>query len=89
MIRPIQTNLGPKAPQATVEQTHALAGMYVANGYSPEQAMKHLKEVKYTIDGVHYKATYIANYIAGARAIVGLVQTGLATVTKAKGLVIK
>jgi len=86
MSSPIRTNTTPQTSQATVEQTHALARMYVANGYSPEQAMKHLKEVKYTIEGVHYKATYIANFIAGARAIVNLVKTGQATVTKTKGL---
>lgn len=93
MIRTIQgANTAPKSQQANVEQTHALGAMYVANGYSPQQVMDHLKSIEpvpYVIEGFHYKATYVANYVAGARAVVALVTTGLATITKAKGLHIK
>lgn len=63
MIKTIQ----PKAPSASVEQTHALGVLYVKAGYTPEQTLEHLKSAKYIIEGVHYKASYVANFVAGAR----------------------
>lgn len=79
----------PKAPSASVEQTHALGNLYLAGHYTPEQAMAHLKSVNYIVEGTHYKATYIANYLAGAYRIVSMVREGRATCTKAKGLSLK
>ena len=75
--------------KATVEQTHALGNYMFSQGYSPEQVLAWLKAKKYNVRNVRFNGAYVANYVAGAQAIIASVTAGQATCTKAKGYVVK
>ena len=75
--------------KASVQQHLDLSKILWAKGISPETSLEYLKSCKYTINGISYEATRVAQGIAMILAISSGIKSGKLLATKAKGLTIK
>ena len=75
--------------KASVQQHLDLSKILWAKGVSPETSLEYLKSCKYTINGISYEATRVAQGIAMILAISEGIKSGKLSSSKKNGLTIK
>ena len=75
--------------KASVQQHLDLSKILWAKGISPETSLEYLKSCKYTINGISYEATRVAQGIAMILAISEGIKSGKLSSSKKNGLTIK
>ena len=74
--------------KASVQQHLDLSKILWAKGISPETSLEYLKSCKYTINGISYEATRVAQGIAMIIAISEGIKSGKLSSSKKNGLTI-
>ena len=72
--------------KATSQQNLDLSKLLWSKGLTPEQALEYLKENKYTIKGIQYSASIVAQGINMILTISEGIKAGKLKSSKAKGL---
>ena len=72
--------------KATSQQNLDLSKLLWSKGLTPEQSLEYLKENKYTIKGIQYSASIVAQGINMILSISDGIKAGKLKSTKAKGL---
>lgn len=74
--------------KASVQQHLDLSKILWAKGVSPETSLEYLKSCKYTINGISYEGTRVAQGIAMILAISSGIKSGKLSSSKKNGLTI-